>query len=214
MKKKIGIIGSGIVAKTLGAGCLKHGYEVMLGTRDTSKLSEWNATHPEAKIGSFEEAAAFGDIVILAVSGRVAKDALAMAGKQHLSGKTVIDTTNPIAEAPPENGVLRFFTNLDESLMEQIQHAYPDVHFVKSFSCVGNAFMVDPAFESKPSMFICGDDAQAKSVVSSLLHEFGWEVEDMGNVEAARAIEPLCMLWCIPGMRENKWSHAFRLMKN
>ena len=112
------------------------------------------------------------------------------------------------------NGVLKFTTNLDESLMERLQKQVPEAHFVKAFSCVGNAFMVDPDFGGiKPTMFICGNDAQAKAQARTVLDQFGWEVEDMGAAEAARAIEPLCILWCIPGLRENRWSHAFKLLK-
>ncbi|MCB9234651.1 MAG: NAD(P)-binding domain-containing protein [Bacteroidia bacterium] len=214
MKKKIGILGSGIVAKTLGAGFLKYGYEVMLGTRDVSKLTEWQAGAGKgAKTGSFAETAAFGEIIVLAVGGTVAREVLETVGADHLNGKTVIDATNPIAKAPPVNGVMKFFTTLDESLMEILQNAFPGAHFVKSFSCVGSAFMVDPRFESKPTMFICGNNDQAKAEVSAILDQFGWEISDMGKVEGARAIEPLCMLWCIPGMLRGEWSHAFRLMK-
>ena len=214
MTKKIGIIGSGVVAKTLGAGFIKHGYEVLLGTRDTSKLSEWQATEGQgAQIGSFSDAAVFGDLVILAVAGLAAKSAIEQAGPDDLKGKTVIDAANPIAEDPPVNGVLKFFTTLDESLLEQLQSAFPGINFIKGFSCVGSAFMVNPTFESKPTMFICGDNDASKSELKEILDQFGWETADMGKVEAARAIEPLCMLWCIPGLSENKWTHAFKLMQ-
>ena len=194
--KKIGILGSGVVAVTLGTGLIKHGYKVTLGTRDPEKLKDWKTENgANAFVGSFADAAAFGDIVILAVGGAVAKNALEMAGVQNLKNKTVIDTTNPIAQAAPENGVLKFFTNLDESLMEQLQIAFPEANFVKAFSCVGNAFMIDPKFESKPTMFICGNNDNAKLEVSGILEEIGWESADFGKVQSARAIEPLCMLW-------------------
>jgi predicted dinucleotide-binding enzyme len=125
-----------------------------------------------------------------------------------------MDATNPIADAPPQNGVLRFFTDLDESLMERLQRQAPDAHFVKVFSCVGNAFMVNPAFPGgPPTMFICGNDAGAKAEVRTVLGQFGWDTADMGTAEAARAIEPLCMLWCIPGFRQNSWAHAFKLLR-
>jgi hypothetical protein len=214
MKKKIGIIGSGVVAQALGAGFLKYNYEVMLGTRDTSKLAAWQkGMGAGTKIGSFEDAAKFGEIIVLAIKGKVAKDAIEIAGTNNLAGKTIIDATNPIADAAPDNGVLRFFTSVNESLMEQLQRAFPKLNFVKAFNSIGSAFMVNPSFESKPGMFICGNNTQAKKEVISILDQFGWETEDMGGVEAARAIEPLCMLWCIPGLRENKWSHAFKMLK-
>jgi 8-hydroxy-5-deazaflavin:NADPH oxidoreductase len=209
--KKIGVIGSGEVGKTLARGLSKLGYSVMLGSEDKAKRDSYKSA-TGINTGTFAEAASFGDLVILSVKGSAAEKVVtSLAGV--IKGKTVIDTSNPIADKPPVNGVLQFFTSLDESLMERLQKLVPDAHFVKAFSCVGNSFMISPAFESKPSMFICGNDDNAKKEVGELLNKAGWETEDMGQVESARAIEPLCMLWCIPGMRENKWAHAFKLLK-
>jgi 8-hydroxy-5-deazaflavin:NADPH oxidoreductase len=210
---KVGVIGSGVVAQALGAGFLKHGHEVALGTRDPMKLKDWAAKHKGAAIKSFAESAAFGDVVVLAVAGDVALEAVKLAGG--LAGKTVIDATNPIGGGPPVNGVLSFFTPQNESLMEQLQKAYPGAHFVKAFNSVGNGQMVNPRFAGgRPTMFICGDDAGAKRIVAQILDQFGWETEDMGAVEAARAIEPLCKLWCIPGVGKGDWSaHAFKLLR-
>jgi len=211
---KVGILGSGDVAKALAAGFVKHGHEVTLGTRDPVKLKDFLAQHQGAHSGSFADAAKFGEVVVLAVKGNVALDALKAAGSANLSGKLVIDATNPIADAPPQNGVLKFFTDLDRSLMEQLQSAFPDAHFVKAYNSVGNARMINPDFPggAKPTMFICGNDDKAKAVVRGINDQFGWETADMGKVEAARAIEPLCMLWCIPGLTRNEWTHAFKLL--
>lgn len=213
--KKIGILGSGIVAKTLGAGFLKHGYEVKLGSRDVSKLADWQAAGGDkASLGSFADAAAFGDIIVLAVVGRASEAALEMAGSENLSGKVIIDTTNPIAEAAPQDGVLQFTTSMNASAMEALQTRFPEARLVKAFNSVGSAFMVNPSFkEGRPTMFICGNDEAAKTDVAAILDQFGWDTEDMGTAVAARAIEPLCMLWCIPGFRSNQWSHAFKLLK-
>jgi len=213
--KKVGIIGSGSVAKALGNGFIKYGYEVMLSSRDISKLSDWKEqAGSKGKVGSFAEAAKFGTLIVLAVKGTGAEEAIEEAGPQNLNGKTVIDTTNPIADAPPDNGVLKFFTSLEESLMERLQFRFPDINFVKAFNCVNNGLMVNPRFkEGKPSMFICGNNVQAKEDVKHILELFEWEVEDMGKVEASRAIEVLAMLWCIPGFLQNQWSHAFKLLK-
>lgn len=210
---KIGILGSGVVATTLGGGFLRHGHEVMLGTRTPEKLAEWAANNPAARVSSFSDTAAFGDLVVLAVKGTVASEALAAAGTGNLKGKPVIDATNPIADAPPENGVLKFFTDYNESLMERLQREFADVHFVKAFNSVGTPAMVNPEFNGgKPTMFICGNDEAAKTVVSGILDQFGWETADMGTAVAARAIEPLCILWCIPGFVKNDWYHAFKLL--
>jgi len=209
----VGILGSGVVGQTLGAGFLKHGHAVMLGTRDPRKLADWQAKNARAKIGAFADAAKFGEIVVLAVKGTAALDALRLAGGAPLAGKVVIDTTNPIADAPPANGVLKFFTSLDESLMERLQKAYSDVRFVKAFSSVGNAGMVNPQYAAgRPTMFICGNDAAARKTVTGVLDQFGWETLDLGAVDAARAIEPLCILWCIPGFLRNEWTHAFKVL--
>ncbi len=213
--KHIAILGSGVVGDTLANGFLKHGYTVTRGTREPAKLAAWHAGAGErAHVGTFAEAAAAGELVVLAVKGGAALDALAAAGHAHLAGKTILDATNPIADAPPDHGVLRFFTNLDDSLMEQLQRAVPAARFVKAFSCVGNAFMVNPDFGGvRPSMFICGDDPGAKAEATAILDQFGWDTEDMGASVAARAIEPLCMLWCIPGLTGRGWTHAFKMLR-
>jgi len=210
---KVGILGSGDVGKALAAGFLWHGHEVTMGTREASKLADWAEKNPKALVGSVTDTAKWADVVVLAVKGAAAADALRGAGVENLSGKTVIDATNPIADAAPSNGVLRFFTNLDESLMERLQQEFPKVRFVKAFNSVGNGLMVNPKFPGgKPTMFICGNDDAAKKMVAGILDQFGWETADMGKAEAARAIEPLCMLWCIPGFLRNEWSHAFKLL--
>jgi predicted dinucleotide-binding enzyme len=212
---RVGILGSGDVAKALGKGFLAHGHDVMMGTRERTKLVGWAAQNKGATIGSFADAAKFGEIVVLAVKGTAAADVLRAAGASNLAGKPVIDTTNPIADTPPVNGVLRFFTTLDDSLMERLQREFPDAKFVKAFSCVGNASMVDPQLKGgPPTMFICGNDEGAKKTVTVVLDQFGWETADMGKVEAARAIEPLCILWCIPGFLRQDWVHAFKLLRS
>jgi 8-hydroxy-5-deazaflavin:NADPH oxidoreductase len=216
IQMKIGIIGSGIVAQVLGKAFIAEGNEVMLGSREPGKdaVKKWKSGSPGAKTGNFSEAAAFGELIVLATAGHAAHSALELAGFKNLVGKTIIDVTNPIAEAPPVNGVLKFSSSINRSLMEDLQEFVPEAKFVKAFNSVGNAQMYKPKYrEGKPTMFICGNDEEAKKKVSQILDQFGWETEDMGKVEAARAIEPLCMLWCIPGFRKNQWTHAFKLLK-
>lgn len=215
MSDTIGIIGSGVVGQTLANGLIRHGHTVMIGTNTPGKRDDLKAkTHGKAQVGSFEETARFGKTLVLATKGTAAEAALKSAGIDNLKGKTVIDTTNPIADAPPVNGVLQYFTSQNDSLMERLQRAAPEAHFVKAFNCVGNAFMVNPDFGGvKPTMFICGNDAGAKRDVTAILDQFGFEVADMGGVEGARAIEPLCILWCIPGFLAGSWTHAFKLLK-
>jgi predicted dinucleotide-binding enzyme len=212
--EKIGVIGSGVVGQTLADGLIKHGYQVMRGSRDPQKLSDWKSkAGPHAEIGTFAETARFGAIVILAVKGSAAEQAVREISPDALAGKLVLDTTNPIKDTGPKDGVLDFFTTLQESLMERLQRLAPAASFVKAFSCVGAPRMIDPAFQQgRPSMFICGNDAAAKKRTAALLSELGWDAEDMGVAAAARAIEPLCILWCIPGFLRNEWTHAFKLL--
>lgn len=211
---RIGVLGSGEVARTLAAGFLKKGHEVLLGTRDPDKLRDWLKAHPRSSAGSFADAAAFGDVLVLAVKGSVAARALRLAGTSNLVGKTVIDACNPIADQPPVNGVLRFFTSLEDSLMERLQKEFSVARFVKAFNSVARPLMVDPQLPGgPPTMFICGNDAPAKKIVGELLEQFGWEPADMGMVEAARAIEPLCMLGSIPALRGQSAMQALKQLR-
>lgn len=211
---KVGILGSGDVGKVLAKGFLKNGYQVAIGSDHPEKLTEFKRENPEMETATFEQAAQSGDIVVVCVKGTVAEKIVEKV-KKHITGKTVIDTTNPIADAPPQNGVLKYFTSLEESLMERLQKIAPDAQFVKAFNSIGSALIVNPEFgdDTKPTMFICGNNDHAKKKVHEILEKFGFEVEDMGKVESARAIEPLCILWCIPGFLRNEWSHAFKLLK-
>jgi 8-hydroxy-5-deazaflavin:NADPH oxidoreductase len=211
---RIGVIGSGQVGQTLAQGLKQHGYETRIASRTAAKLGDFSK-RSGIQAGTFAEVAAWAEAVVLAVKGDAAEAAVREAGPANLAGKLVIDTTNPIGHEPPEDGVLRFFTSPNDSLMEHLQKTFPDAKFVKAFNSVGSGLMVNPSFPSgKPTMFYCGNDADAKAVVSRILDQFGWDGADMGTVKAARAIEPLCQLWCIPGFRENEWAnHAFSLMK-
>jgi predicted dinucleotide-binding enzyme len=213
---KVGIIGSGEVGQALANAFLSEGNEAMIGTRNISKaeIVKWKKENPKGQAGSFSDAAKFGEIIILATKGSKILDAIKLTGLANFSNKVVIDATNPLADAPPDNGVLKFFTTLDESLMERIQKLIPEAKLVKAFNIVGSSFMYKPKFPGGiPTMFICGNDEKAKKKVTGILASFGWETEDMGLVQSARAIEPLAILWCIPGMLRNQWTHAFKLLK-
>ncbi|HZE26082.1 MAG TPA: NAD(P)-binding domain-containing protein [Terriglobales bacterium] len=212
---KIGVLGSGVVGQTLAAGFLKHGHQVMLGTRDPQKqdVQAWLKKTPGAQAGTFEQTAKFAELAVLATLGRVAEDVLQLAGSDDLAGKTIIDTTNPLADTPPVNGVLAFTTGPNESLAERLQAKVPRSHVVKAFNSVGSTQMVDPHYEQgTPTMFLCGNDPGAKGQASEIIRQLGWEPFDCGGITAARAIEPLCMLWCIPGFLRNQWNHAFKVL--
>src|SRR5512141_670450 len=209
---RFGVLGSGEVGQVLAKGLKDHGYEVRIGSRTPAKLAEYSKG-TGITAGTFAEVGRWGEALVLSVKGDAAERVLSLVGPD-VGGKVVIDTTNPLTEAPPEQGVLHSFTGPNESLMERLQRAWPTARFVKAFSCVGSARMVDPDFGGvRPTMFYCGDDAEAKATVARVLDQFGWEAADMGGAIAARAIEPLAMLWCTPGFLQDSWTHAFKLLR-
>lgn len=208
---KIAVLGSGMVGQTLAAGLAAEGHEVRIGSREGGKLTAWSAQTgvPE---GSFAEVVDFAEVVVIAVKGDVA-EALARSLAAGLAGKVVLDTTNPIG-GPPRGGVLQFFTAANESLLERIQAAAPGARVVKWMNSVGSGLMVHPQLPGgRPSMFICGDDAEAKAVAAQLSAQLGWAVEDVGGAAAGHPVEALCQLWCAPGFLRNDWAHAYAVLR-
>jgi hypothetical protein len=196
----------------LAKGFHRHGYPVKIANRTLSKLEAFSkesgipSAVPEDSLGEAQ-------IVVLAVKGTAAESVVG-ALAERLSGKTVVDATNPIADEPPQDGVLRYFTQSTGSLMERLQAIAPGAMFVKAFNSVGNPFMVDPDFHGvRPSMFIAGDSTEAKELVAAILTEFGWDAVDTGKAASARPIEALCQLWCAIGFNGGGWNHAFHLLK-
>jgi hypothetical protein len=210
---RMAVLGSGDVGRTLAKGLKTHGYDVRIASRSAGKLADFSKATGIA-VQSFDAAASWCEGAVLAVRGSIAADAVRESGPENLRGKLVVDVTNPLSDAPPEDGVLRVFTGPNESLMEQLQTAFPAIHFVKAFNSVGNALMVNPQLSGgKPTMFYCGNDADAKTIVARIIDQFGFEGEDLGTAKAARVIEPLCQLWCIPGFLRGQWRHAFKLVR-
>ncbi len=187
----------------------------MLGTRDPGKkeVTDWVAQTPGAQAGTFDQTAKFGELIVLAALGRAVESMIDMAGHANFDGKTMIDATNPLTDDPPVQGILRYTTGPNESLGEWIQAKLPKAHIVKAFNSVGSPLMVNPKFsDGTPTMFYCGDNADAKAQVAAIIRQFGWEPYDCGGIIASRALEPLCMLWCLPGFLRNDWRHAFKLL--
>ena len=209
---KVGILGSAVVGQALAQGFKQHGYEVRIGSRTPAKLASFTESSG-IPAGTFEAVGAWGELLVLAVHGMAAQEALTLAGAKNHRGKIVIDTTNPLTNDPPVDGVVKVFTGPNESLLERLQAAFPETRLVKAFNSVGSPRMVNPVYAGgRPTMFFCGNDAEAKATVAEILRRFGWDPADMGTAAGARAIEPLCQLWCIPGFRGNHWTHAFKLL--
>lgn len=213
-QQRVGILGSGDVAQALGRGFAKHGFDVMLGTREPSKLGTWQKESPGTRrVGSFAEAARHGEVVILATLGTGTESAIRMAGAGAFDGKLVLDATNPLDfSSGPAPGL---FVGMTDSLGERVQRALPHARVVKCFNTVSNVKMVDPKFaEGAPKMLICGENAEAKKETDHLLRELGWPgALDVGGIEAARWIEALVPLWVRVSARENAWDGAFRFVR-
>lgn len=189
--KKVGILGSGVVGRTLADGFEKRGYEVMLGTSNPKKLLDWQSG-TNGKVGSFTRAADFGDLIVLAVKGTAAHDIVSQV-KVGISDKLVLDVTNPLSEEKSKDGARKFFTNADESLMEKLQVLVPEAHFVKAFNYFDSKAMVNSAKSKAQVMNICGNEDAAKAEAKEILAQFGFKSKDLGKVEAAREIEQMAI---------------------
>lgn len=212
---KIGILGTGEVGRALANGFLALGHEVRMGSRtaDNENALNWaKEAQAGASTGTFEDAAAFGAVVVLATLGSANESAIAQAGAENLKNKILIDVTNPLdfsGGMPPKLAL-----GHTDSGGEQVQRLAPEAHVVKAFNSVGNAHFFKPDFPGgPPDMFICGNDEGAKQKVTGLVREFGWESIDLGDIEMSRHLEPLCIVWVVHGIRTQSWNHAFKLLR-
>ena len=212
---KVGILGTGDVGRALGTGFARRGHEVKMGSRDAKnpKLAAFvKAAGPKASGGTFAEAAACGEVIVLATLWSGTESALKLAGARNLAGKVVMDATNPLVFAPNAPPALERGWN--DSAGEQVQRWLPDAKVVKAFNIVGNALMVDPQLPGgPPDMFICGNDAEAKATVTRICADFGWPAMDIGGIEGSRLLEPMCILWVLYGIRSGGWDHAYKMLR-
>lgn len=212
---RIGVLGTGDVGRTLANGLLKLGHEVKMGSREAGnkKAAAWvSEAGGRASAGTFAEAAQFGELVVLATLWSGTENALHLAGAKNLAGKVLIDATNPISFTPGAPPSLAL--GHTDSAGEQVQRWASQARVVKAFNIVGHAHMVNPKFPcGPPDMFICGNDSTAKNAVTEILTAFGWNTIDIGGIEGARLLEPLCVLWVLYGVRTNTWNHAFKLLR-
>lgn len=208
---KVGILGSGDVGKSFAHAFGALGHEVTIGSRSPDKLAEFVAGEGDrVSSGTFEQAASSGDIIVLATHGVATHEAINLAGKRHFNHKVVIDATNPLDFS---GGAPRLSVGHTDSLGEQIQRALPDARVVKAFNTAGNGLFFKPQLPGgPPDMFIAGNDADARKLVSQVCEAFGWGVIDLGGIEAARLLEPMCMVWVLHGVLSGTWVHAFKML--
>jgi predicted dinucleotide-binding enzyme len=212
-KMKVGVLGSGDVGRVLATGFMSLGHDVKIGSRDPGKLREWlESTGGRVTGGTFEQAAKFGDLIVMATLGTGTESAIQLAGPDNFAGKIVIDATNPLdfsGGMPP-----KLFVGHTDSLGEMVQRWLPKAKVVKAYNTVGNALMVNPNIAGgPPTMFICGNDDDAKKLVSQVCDAFGWQTADIGGIEGARYLEPMCVVWVLYGARTGRWMHAFKLLQ-
>ncbi len=212
---RIGILGTGDVGRAIGRGFVTLGHDVKIGGRDANgeKAVAWmKEMGARASAGTFADAAAFGEIAVLATLGVANESALRMAGPDTLRGKVLIDATNPLdfsAGVPPTLAV-----SGNDSGGERVQRQLPDALVVKAFNTVGNALMFRPDLPGgPPDMFICGNSDEAKQKVAAILKDFGWGVIDAGGIESSRYLEAMCMVWVLSGFRSNRWTQAFKMLR-
>ncbi|HEV7571336.1 MAG TPA: NAD(P)-binding domain-containing protein [Thermoanaerobaculia bacterium] len=208
---KVGILGSSDVGKSFAHGFGALGHEVVIGSRSPEKLSDFvGAEGDRVTSGTFEDAARSGDLLVLATHGMATEEAITMAGKSNFDHKVVIDATNPLDQS---GGVPRLAIGFTDSLGEQIQRSIPNARVVKAFNTVGNPLFFKPDLPGgPPDMFIGGNDADAKKLVSQVCEAFGWGVIDLGGIEASRYLEPMCMTWVLHGVISGTWLHAFKML--
>ena len=212
---RVGVLGTGEVGRRLAAGFRARDHDVMIGSRDPGKpdLREWLSDEGAGiEVGTFAQAAAHGEFLVLSVLGSAAEEAIAEAGRENFTGKVVIDAMNPLDFSggfPPKLSI-----SGEDSLGERVQRALPDARVVKAFNTIGSPYFVDPSFgEGPPTMLIAGDDEEAKRTVGDVLADFGWShVVDIGGIEGSRELEAICIAWVKIGGQRGSWDHGFRLL--
>ncbi len=213
---KIGVLGTGDVGKAIGTGFITLGHEVKMGSRSAAneRAVAWaKASGAKASVGTFADAASFGDLIVLATLGTANEEAIRAAGPEKLRGKVVIDVTNPLdfsGGMPPKLAI-----SGNDSAGERVQKLLPGAHVVKAFNIVGHPFMFRPELPGgPPDMFIAGNDAAAKKKVTTILDDFGWgAVFDLGGIEASRYLEAMCLVWVLAAAKDGNWNQAFKLLR-
>ncbi|SFW77250.1 NADPH-dependent F420 reductase [Chitinophaga sancti] len=224
---KLGIFGTGIVGRLLAEKLVADGNEVMIGTRNiqntlaknepdiigTPPYIQWQEKNTKVKLGTFADVAKFGEIIFISTFGDVAINAIDMAGTEHLAGKIVIDTTNPLDLS---NGIPPGFSGtVGNSLGEQIQRHLPQAKVVKAFNTLSMHIVVNPQREEgDPVLLIAGNDQGAKRSVGEIAKGWGWkDIVDLGGISESFFLESFALLWIRYAFKNNSWTHAFKLLR-
>jgi hypothetical protein len=210
---RFAVLGSGQVGRSLGAGLVRHGHDVVMGSRDpdSEQVRTWlAATGDRASAASYAEAAQQGEVGVLVTAWGGTETALTLAGANNLAGKIVIDVTNPLGFGPEGPHLVIGHT---DSGGEQVQRWLAQSQVVKTWNTVNHAHMIDPKIPGGPGdMFYCGNDAEAKAFVADLLDQCGWPSIDVGGIDGARLLEPMVILWVRYAMSHATSDHAFKLL--
>ena len=216
--KKIGILGTGVVGTTIGTKLIWLDYEVMIGSRTASNeksLSWVDKNGSSASAGTFEEAADFGEIIFNCTRGDAALEIFKQAGLNKFDNKTVIDISNPLdfSKGMPPTLIPEYVNT--NSLAEEIQKLLPEANVVKTLNIVNCDVMVDPGLSNgEPTMFICGNNNDAKEEAKIFLYQFGWQdILDLGDIKNARAMEMILPLWVRTYGVTGNAHFAFRVMR-
>jgi predicted dinucleotide-binding enzyme len=195
---KIGVLGTGMVGRTIATKLVELGHEVMMGSRTATNESaaEWVAAAGEgASQGTFADAAAHGELLFNCTNGAASLDAIGAVRPEDLAGKVLVDVSNPLDSQRPPG----LFVASSDSLAERIQRAFPEARVVKTLNTVNCEVMVDPGkVPGEHDVFVCGNDDAAKATVVELVRSFGWPAEhvvDLGDLSAARGTEAYLLLW-------------------
>ena len=219
---KVGVLGTGGVGRTLGSALVNLGHEVRMGARaaDNTNAAAWvKETGDRASAGTFEAAAAFGDLIVLATLGVATEDIIHSAKLEHFAGKVVLDTTNPLVLEKGQPPALSI--GHTDSLGERIQRLISSAKVVKIFNTVCYGLMINPKFEDgRPDMFLAGNEPDAKRLAGEFCAAWGWGTVDLGGIESSRLLEPMVIAWLkvgltsgLPLRTSGTWNHAFKLLR-
>jgi predicted dinucleotide-binding enzyme len=216
--KKIGVLGTGMVGKTIANKLLQLGYEVKMGSRTSNneKALKWlRAAGPNAQIGTFEEVTIQSDILFNCTKGASVEEAIRLAGIENLKSKIVIDLSNPLdfSNGMPPTLIPQYANSW--SMGEAIQQLCPETFVVKTLNMVNCEVMVNAALAGdNASMFVCGNDSESKLTVSKLLEEFGWnDIIDLGDIGASRGMEMLLPIWLLLWKATGTGHLAFKIVR-